>query len=359
MESAQESFFPDAIPDETTQGVADDWTEMLQLHSKETEPPADPSSSDTVVRPSEVIAEATKVPERNEPPQAMLTFVMGEHRFSDPYELGVLNEHPEALNTITSNQCLSTSAFLTPALHAVMAELRPLMIVQVAVRLTAITLRLVAKILPTGTATPDGQSDCRTEQLEPYETVRRELEQAVPYYQWHGPRNHYGRVQYLMALLEEAIRVLAVPTETLIEMLKADLSVTHALNHVAQLISDFGESPAAICGTWAAENLLPVWKEKASVNSSSITSGSEGPAKAAGKLEAGPESEGNETTLSHPHLCTTPDSDSEDELPSPSTFLRRKQSPKTPQVSAGAKVQIPKALDHDVVKPGSQAGGPN
>ena len=104
------------------------------------------------------------MPERNEPPQAMLTFVMGEHRFSDSCELGVLNEHPKALETITSNQCLSTSAFLTPALHAVMAEMRPLMMVQVAVRLTATTLRLVAKILPTESAMPESQSDCGAEQ---------------------------------------------------------------------------------------------------------------------------------------------------------------------------------------------------
>ena len=41
-----------------------------------------------------------------------------------------MNEHPEALQAITSNQCLSTSAFLKPALNAAMAELRPSMMVQ-------------------------------------------------------------------------------------------------------------------------------------------------------------------------------------------------------------------------------------
>jgi len=106
---------------------------------------------------SNAIVDSTQTPhapqEHNAPPQAMLIFVIGEHRFEDSCELGVLNEHPEALETITSKQCLSTSAFLYPALHVVMAELRPSMMVQVAVRLTAITSRLVAEILPTDHAT--------------------------------------------------------------------------------------------------------------------------------------------------------------------------------------------------------------
>ena len=161
-----------------------------------------------------------------------------------------------------------------------------------------------------------------------------------------------------MALLEEAIRVLAVPTESMSEMLKADIPATHALNHVAQLISNSGESAAVICGTWAAETLLPMWEEKTRIRSLSVTLKSGEPAQVAGKQEAGSESGGNGSTLSHPHPCTTPNSESEDELPSPSIFIRRRQSLKTPQSSAGARVLIPRALDHDVAKPGSQAGRP-
>jgi pimeloyl-ACP methyl ester carboxylesterase len=54
-----------------------------------------------------------------------------------------------ALQTITSNQCLITSTFFKPILHAAMAELRPAMMVQVVVRLTVIRVRLAAKILRT------------------------------------------------------------------------------------------------------------------------------------------------------------------------------------------------------------------
>ena len=78
----------------------------------------------------------------------MLIFVLGEYSFSNSYELGVLNERPEALKTITSNQCLSTSAFLNPTLRTVIAKLRLSIIVLVAVRLTAVTLRLVTEVLP-------------------------------------------------------------------------------------------------------------------------------------------------------------------------------------------------------------------
>jgi hypothetical protein len=181
------------------------------------------SASTNTAGPSNSMAEPTAIPERSDPPQALVIFVLGEHRFSDSCDLGVMNEHPEALQAITSNQCLSTSAFLKPALSAAMAELRPLMMVQVAVRLTAITLRLAAKILQTQDAMPQDPDVCKIEQHKLSENIRGELERAVPYYQWQGPRNYYGRVQYLMALLQEAIRVLAAPTSSLAEALKEDV----------------------------------------------------------------------------------------------------------------------------------------
>ena len=76
-------------------------------------------------------------------------FVLGEDSFSDTFELGVLDEHPKALESITSHPCLSLLAFLKPAIQAVIARLLPSIIVQIAVRLTALMLRLVALILLT------------------------------------------------------------------------------------------------------------------------------------------------------------------------------------------------------------------
>ena len=70
--------------------------------------------SNAVVEPRET---AERPQDENDPPQAMLIFVIGDHRVSDSFVLGVLNEHPEALKGITSNRCLSTSAFLRPALQ--------------------------------------------------------------------------------------------------------------------------------------------------------------------------------------------------------------------------------------------------
>ena len=192
--------------------------------------------------------EPTKMPECSGPPQALVIFVLGEHRFSDSCELGVMNEHPEALQAITSNQCLSTSAFLKPALNAAMAELRPSMMVQVAVRLTAITLRLATKILQTQDIMAQDPAVCEVEQHELSETIRDELKRAVPYYQWQGPRNYYGRVQYLMALLQEAIRVLAVPISSLAEALKEDVQGSQAAKHLARSVFDLGDYISDVCG---------------------------------------------------------------------------------------------------------------
>ena len=147
MEAAHQSFFLDAISDGTTQSLADNLMEMPE--SRDTEHDVTTVLSGSNMTGLGNTIEPTKMPECSDPPQALVIFVLGEHRFSDSCELGVMNEHPEALQAITFNQCLSTSAFLEPALHAAMAELRPSMMVQVAVRLTAITLRLVVKILQT------------------------------------------------------------------------------------------------------------------------------------------------------------------------------------------------------------------
>ena len=214
------------------------------------------SGSNTTAEPSNAILEPTETLEPSEPPQALVIFILGEHRFSDSCELGVIKEYPEALQAITSNQCLSTSAFLKPALYIAMAELRPSMILQVAVRLTAITLRLAAKTLRPQEAMAHDPDICETEPQELSQTVHRELERAVPYYQWQGLRDYYDRVQYLMALLQEAIRVLAVPTSSLAEALKEDVQSSHAAKRMAQSVLDSGDSLSDVCRTWTAENLM-------------------------------------------------------------------------------------------------------
>jgi hypothetical protein len=223
MEATHESFFHDAISNKTNQSLADAVVEMPESRDEEHHIPTELSGSKNRAEPSNAIIEPTETLNRSDPPQALVIFVLGEHRFSDSCELGVMNEHPEALQAITSNQCLSTSAFLKPALHVAMAELRPSMMVQVAVRLAAITLRLAAKILQTQDNTAQDPDVCESKQHKLSKTIRGELERAVPYYQWQGPRNYYGRIQYLMALLQEALRVLAVPTPSLAEALREDL----------------------------------------------------------------------------------------------------------------------------------------
>ena len=138
---------------------------------------------------------------------------MGGYCISNSCDLGVLNGYPEALKNITSNACLSTSSFLAPALQVAMAELRPLIMHQVAVRLTAVSLRMIAELLPDERAlTPPGDI-CEDKDHKLLESVHHALDQAIPYFQWQGPRNYCGRVQYVAALLEEGIRVLQVPQE--------------------------------------------------------------------------------------------------------------------------------------------------
>ena len=63
-----------------------------------------------------------------------------------------------------------------------MAELRPSIMMQVAVRLTAITLRLIAKILQTQDTTTQDPDICETEHHKLSETICGKLEQAVLYY---------------------------------------------------------------------------------------------------------------------------------------------------------------------------------
>ena len=341
MDNENESFFIDALSDRLAESVAPESLEDLP-ESRDTNHSQPMNTLDTTAESglSKAISATGQMSnlaeERYAPTQAMLLFVMGEGRFSDSCELGVLNEHPEALKAITSNPCLPTSAFLKPALHAAIAELRPSMTVLVAVRLTAISLRLVADILPTQNPLAQDESIGENEQQKLAEIVRRELDRAVPYYHWQGSRNYCGRIQYLMALLEESILGMAVPRDSLAEALKLDLPAAYASQRVARTILDLGQSPEEVCGAWAAETLLSAWAPtKACQPHQCLT----------------PDS--SKVKESGVELAVSPNSESEDELPSPSEFVRRKPDMKVSQTSTEVEVRVPKAADNDVVNPGS------
>ena len=347
MDCVHQSFFHDAISNEMSQSLADVLVEMPESRDEEHHLPTELSGSNTAAEPSNAIIEPTEMLDRSDPPQALVIFVLGEHRFSDSCELGVMNEHPKALQAITSNQCLSTSAFLKPALHAAMAELRPSMMVQVAVRLTAITLRLAAKILRTEDGMAQYSDVCETEQQELSKTIRTDLERAVPYYQWQGPRNYYVRVQYLMALLQEAIGAFTVLTSSLAEALKQDVQANQAAKRVARSVVDLGDTLSDVCGPWAAEHLLSSWE-----NSSFKTPFDR-------NANAEEESVDDATKPRKLSLCMTPNSDLEEELPSPSTFIRKKPIRRNSQTAMAAEVRLPEAVNDDAAKQGSRAGMPD
>ncbi|KAK5110695.1 hypothetical protein LTR85_000738 [Meristemomyces frigidus] len=304
-------------------------------------------------------------------PQAMLMFAMGGHCVSDSCELGVLNEYPEALKKITSNACLGTSSFLTPALQAAMAELRLSMMVQSAVRLTAISLRLIAELLPGQRVSPSsGFSE--DEQHRPSESIRGELDQALPYYEWQGPRNYYGRIQYVAALLEEAIRVLAVPKEAFTNASKLDVAAFQAIERIAQSVNDLEQPLGDVCGAWAVETLLSASALARAAAKSPVDEGMVLQAEIS-EDAASEELSAMQSQLSvariekmddEPYICKTPrcltpnsskgedhaassDCESED-LPSPSRFVPRRRDLRT------FEGEIAKAAD-DTATPGSRA----
>ena len=52
-----------------------------------------------------------------------------------------------------------------------------------------------------------------------------------------------------MALLQEAIRVLAVPTSSLAKALKEDFKGDQAIKQLARSVFDLGDSLLDVCGT--------------------------------------------------------------------------------------------------------------
>ncbi len=327
MATTCDSFFLDAISDEVPESVADAYENAVPDPPSKTFP-----DSNTNAESSNAIAEPRQTPDRPQEndatSQVMLHFVTGKFRFSNSCELGVLDEHPEVLKAISSNQCLSTSAFLKPALDAVMAELQPLMMIPVAVRLVVISLRLAADILPNHDLLPQHENSRKQQELADF--VQQELGQAVPYYQWQGPKVHCGRIQYLMALLEEAVRVMSVPWDLLTEALKLDAAAIHASRHVVHMLVNLGQELAEACGTWSADILRSMQaSQKGRQPPRLVTSGLSKAEENGVELAISPESE--------------------DELPSPSEFVRSKRATKNARAGAGA----PKTPEDDVAESGS------
>ena len=67
MESAHQSFFDDAISDETNQGLADALVEMLESRNEEHYIPTELSGSNTAAEPTNAIIEPTETLDRSDP----------------------------------------------------------------------------------------------------------------------------------------------------------------------------------------------------------------------------------------------------------------------------------------------------
>lgn len=136
-----------------------------------------------------------------------------------------------------------------------------------------------------------------------------------------------------------------MPPSSLAEALKQDVQASQATKQVARLVLDSRDSLSDVCGAWAAEHLL------SSCKNSSLKTPSERNADAE---EENVEDANKTRKLSS---CMTPNHDLEEELPSPSTFIRKKPIRRTSQNTTTAEVGLRKAMSNDDdAKQGSQAG---
>ncbi|KAI7423214.1 hypothetical protein KC336_g7942 [Hortaea werneckii] len=376
-DSTHQSFFLDTIsPDAGPSLLGGEESLVASRDIPVVEPWSVDGGTDTEAESSHTNTESTRTAhgqgDVHLAPQAMLVFIIGEHCVSDSCKVGVINDYPEASKTITSNACLDSSSFLAPVLQA-MAELRLSMMLQVAVRLTAISLRLIAELLQGDHVSTQSGGSRDDEQRKLLQHVHCKLDQALPYYRWQGSRIYHGRAQYIAALLEEAIRVLAVPKEALTEALKRDAPASHAASRVVQSAHDHGWSPEDVCGVWAAETLLPAAavdrRTPKSLDGKSMAphfgnSGAAGEGRPNVHDKHLTADVGNpERGICHTRQYPSPDpsegadgeavsgSDSDD-LPSPSTFLPRK-----PYLNAAKGRQSSEAA-YDSATPGSRADNP-
>ena len=78
MESAHQSLFHDAISAEQNQSLVDDLVKKSELRGEEHPAHTELSSSNSTAGPSSSIVEPTAAPDRSDPPQALVVFVLGE-----------------------------------------------------------------------------------------------------------------------------------------------------------------------------------------------------------------------------------------------------------------------------------------
>jgi len=142
-----------------------------------------------------------------------------------------------------------------------------------------------------------------------------------------------------MALLEEAVRVMAVSKNSLIEALTLDAAADDASRTVFQSIRGLEQDPEEVCGTWAAELLLSMCVSRQNRQRSTLLYPAPSTLTSKGlkpRTPSGSEDEGED----------------EDELPSPSEFVRRKPDPKAAQAVPLIEPRASKVND-DVVKSGN------
>ncbi|KAF2158767.1 hypothetical protein M409DRAFT_61356 [Zasmidium cellare ATCC 36951] len=187
------------------------------------------------------------------PPQATLTFVIQDQNFSNSVELGILNEHPEALKAITPTQSLTSSTFFVPAIRAAMSVLQSEWVDRLAAELTAISLQQVEEVLSRSNPLA---SESSMEYQEFADIIGGKLNEALPRFEWQGPTNSFARARYIMAMLEEALRVLGARTEPLITALRSHARARSALKRIAHAIAESDRSPAELYGQWAHDTLL-------------------------------------------------------------------------------------------------------
>ena len=189
--------------------------------------------------------------------QSMLTIAMGEQIVSESLNIGIFNDYPDSLEDISSNDCLSTTDLLVPALQLAMKELRQSIMLQLAVRVTEILLRMMAELLP-GQRPVDPSAGLHEYRTGFSETAHRALDQAVPHYQLQGLRTYWGRTEYVAALLREAIQVLTVPADLLVEALRMDVKASQTVTHILDTIVELDENPKDVLGAWAAPVFLSI-----------------------------------------------------------------------------------------------------
>ncbi|KAK4983209.1 hypothetical protein LTR50_007355 [Elasticomyces elasticus] len=171
-----------------------------------------------------------------------------------------LEEPPAALDNITPNQTLSVSAFFGLSLDAAVEKEGPLIMRQVAMRLTAHALRTAAATLRSP-LTDCRSADCHTmDPREQADEVLWQLKNAVPHHHWQGPTTLHGRVQYLMTLLKHVLERWPQSIESWLGLLTGDAEATEAMRCITQTSNALKQSPEDVCGAWAATNLLSAWQ---------------------------------------------------------------------------------------------------